>query len=84
MTGQSPDKIVRYYIVVDGNFINVREITILLKKNNEFPSLAFHLSFDENLKPLMKFIKHFFYKIPSDFEPTTHMLRVFNDISKEN
>lgn len=40
MTGQSPDKIVRYYIVVDGNFINVREITILLKKNNEFPSLA--------------------------------------------
>lgn len=108
MTGLSPKKIVRYYIVVDQKFMNVcintekngkHEILknfYLLQVNKNFSfsqtfdllyktHYAFHLSFDEHLLPLMKFMGHYFYKIPlENFTPTTRMIRIYNDVINLN
>lgn len=44
---------------------------------------AFDLSFDESIDPMMTFIKHYFYQIAEvKYIPTTHMTRVFNDLSR--
>lgn len=44
---------------------------------------VFNVSFDESIDLMMTFIKHYFYQIAElKYIPTTHMTRVFNDLSR--
>lgn len=82
--GPSPKEIQLYFIVVDGNLINVPAEFTFIDAFDLFFKLhhVFNLGFDYALKPMMSFIQHYLYKIVQpDFKPTTHMVRVFTDIS---